>query len=152
MLDRLLSTIAGSEGAADATELGKQLGSRVDLDTLNAKFTKHAGVDDEMDRDEFEKFTKTINIPRPIAAKLWSLLDQDGSGMVSKQEFTQALTTMQQGRIWLRLCPTCTYSNNCAFCFECNANCQRSRTTPQSHVGSRAANSPAAGRRGPMTG
>ena len=126
-----MTAVTNSEAPPDAADLGEQLGNRMDLDYLNSQnFLKHAGVDQELDRAEFDKFTKTMNLPRPLAAKLWALLDEDGSGKVSISEFKAASASLQRGRVWLRLCPTCTYSNACAFCHECNANCPRSARAP----------------------
>ena len=95
----------------------------VDVDLLGKSFAKFAGSDDSMDMKEFENFTKVLNLTRPQATALWGMLDHDGSGAVSKPEFTSALNRLQQARAWMRYCPDCIYDNTCAYCLETNANC-----------------------------
>jgi hypothetical protein len=72
----------------------------------------------------FARFTKWSNITRQEANLLWQILDRDGSGAVEQREFQQGLASLQQARSWLRYCPDCVYANTCAFCLECNANCE----------------------------
>ena len=54
---------------------------------------------------------------------MWQILDSDKSGSVSKAEFDTALKQLQAARAWSRYCPECVYTNTCAYCQECNANC-----------------------------
>ena len=60
---------------------------------------------------------------RQQATQLWRILDKDGSGQISKDEFGEALTGMHRARAWLRYCPDCIYQNTCAYCLETNSNC-----------------------------
>ena len=99
------------------------LADALDLDRLGGYFVKYAGSDETMDRHEFQKFTSDQNITRGQAAALWHMLDRDGSGQVDKAEFFKALRNLQQARTWLRYCPTCSYTNSCSYCQECNLNC-----------------------------
>ena len=71
----------------------------------------------------FERFSKEINMTRQQATQLWRILDKDGSGQISKDEFGEALTGMHRARAWLRYCPDCIYQNTCAYCLETNSNC-----------------------------
>jgi hypothetical protein len=101
----------------------KELSATLDITAIGATFGRFAGGDEVMDAQEFERFTKQINLTRQQSSELWQILDRDGSGEVSKDEFSSALTNMQAARAWLRYCPECIYQNLCAYCQECNANC-----------------------------
>lgn len=100
-----------------------QLAGNIDIDMVGRSFARFAGSDDLMDIEEFDRFTKQVNITRQQSMQLWLVLDKDGSGAVSKEEFMEALANLQQARSWLRYCPDCIYSNTCAYCLETNANC-----------------------------
>lgn len=104
-----------------------ELSHELDVDTLNANFQKYAGLDDTLSRAEYDKFVKEEKIPPSTAGILWSLLDRDNSGEVSKDEFHSALLALQQNRSWARYCPSCEYRNDCAFCQECNSGCPHRR-------------------------
>merc|ERR1711865_491833 len=82
-------------------------------------------MDDMLSRAEYDTFIKTRKIPPAIAGVLWSLLDTDGPGEVSKDEFKSALLALQSSRSWSRYCPACEYRNDCAFCQECKSGCPR---------------------------
>ena len=103
----------------------QSLSQELDVDALNEDFKKFAGMDDMLSRAEYDTFIKTRKIPPAIAGVLWSLLDTDGSGEVSKDEFKSALLALQSSRSWSRYCPACEYRNDCAFCQECNSGCPR---------------------------
>ena len=103
----------------------QSLSQELDVDALNEDFKKFAGMDDMLSRVEYDTFIKTRKIPPAIAGVLWSLLDTDGSGEVSKDEFKSALIALQSSRSWSRYCPACEYRNDCAFCQECNSGCPR---------------------------
>ena len=103
----------------------QSLSQELDIDGLNADFKKFAGHDGLLSRAEYDKFTKSKKIPPAIAAVLWSLLDTDGSGEVSTDEFKSALLALQSSRSWSRYCPSCEYQNECDFCQECNSGCPR---------------------------
>ena len=88
-------------------------------------FIKHAGPDELMDQDEFERFAKAMDIMK-IAPQLWNAMDNDRSGSVDKDEFLLALRNLSNARAWLRFCPTCQFENDCEMCVrvedcdECN--------------------------------
>ena len=108
---------------ADAKK--KNIAQSVDVDNLGKNFNRFAGLDDDMTREEFEEFTKSENMTRATSAALWVMLDKDMSGTVSRDEFRDALLEMQHSKAWLRYCPTCSFDNDCAFCQECNASCNK---------------------------
>ena len=54
---------------------------------------------------------------------LWAFMDTDHDGVISTAEFSTALHKLQTARAWLRYCPDCIYTNRCAYCQECNAEC-----------------------------
>ena len=109
----------------EADSMVQSLSQELDVDALNEDFKKFAGLDDMLSRAEYDTFIKTKKIPPAIAGVLWSLLDTDGSGEVSKDEFKSALLALQSSRSWSRYCPACEYRNDCAFCQECNSGCPR---------------------------
>ena len=74
---------------------------------------------------EFELFCVEVKISSAVGKQLWAILDRDGSGTVSKEEFHAALLGMQASRRWIRFCPACEYRNDCSFCHECNTSCPR---------------------------
>ena len=74
---------------------------------------------------EFDAFCAEQKLNRHVGKALWSILDRDGSGTVSKDEFHSALLSMQASRRWTRFCPSCEYKNECAFCAECNTRRER---------------------------
>jgi len=112
-------------GPADSTAWVSTFASTLDLDVLGKNFAKHAGFDALMDREEYNQFTAEQNITRSQAAALWHLLDHDGSGQINFHEFSEALAKLQEARAWMRHCPTCIYTNSCAYCLECNQNCEK---------------------------
>ncbi|KAL1523811.1 hypothetical protein AB1Y20_018733 [Prymnesium parvum] len=93
----------------------KKLSSKIDLDSMRAAFLKHAGPDEMMDRDEFERFAKARNLLEK-APMLWNAMDADRSGSVDKDEFLNALHNLTSARAWLRFCPTCMFANECEMC------------------------------------
>ena len=101
------------------------LSQELDIDALNEDFKKFAGVDGMLSRAEYDTFIKIKQIPSAIAGVLWSLLDRDNSGEVSKDEFKSALLALRNSQSWSRYCPACEYRNDCAFCQECNSGCPR---------------------------
>lgn len=105
------------------SKITKDLASKLDVDVLGSSFARFAGADEKMDREEYARFTKETNITRQQAASLWNILDRDHSGMVDVKEFYEALSNLQQARAWLRYCPDCVYRNTCAYCQECNVDC-----------------------------
>merc|ERR1740139_592978 len=109
----------------DNSDIAMNLSQELDVDALNEDFTKFAGMDDILSRAEYDTFIKTRKIPQAISGVLWSLLDVDGSGEVSKAEFKSALVALQSSRSWSRYCPSCEYRNDCAICQECNSGCSR---------------------------
>ena len=100
-----------------------KLAGHIDVDNMDDYFKKLVGSDDMMDREEFERFSKELNLTRGQATNLWFILDRDGNGLIDKAEFEEAHSSMQAARAWSRYCPECIYSNTCAFCLETNANC-----------------------------
>ena len=76
-----------------------------------------------VDKEEYARFTKEVNVTRQQAAALWNVLDKDHSGVVEVSEFHEALRNLQKARAWLRYCPECVYSNTCSYCQECNVEC-----------------------------
>jgi len=92
---------------------------------IGGQFDRFAGADRVMDEQEFNRFTKAINLPRQHASLLWRILDRDGSGEVARDEFTATLEEFQRARQWSRYCPNCDYLNDCSYCRECNANCEK---------------------------
>lgn len=74
---------------------------------------------------EFDQFCVEVKISTAVGKQLWAILDRDGSGTVSKDEFHAALLSMQASRRWIRFCPSCEYRNDCPFCAECNSSCPR---------------------------
>ena len=107
----------------------KDMAAKLDIEILGRSFGRFAGADDIMDKEEFARFTKQTNVTRQQADALWNILDNDGSGLVSHAEFGDALNSLQQARAWLRYCPTCVYMNTCAYCQECNSNCENCSDT-----------------------
>ena len=109
----------------------QSLSEELDIDALNDDFKKFAGVDGMLSRAEFNTFIKMKQIPSAVAGVLWSLLDRDNSGEVSKDEFKSALLALRNSQSWSRYCPACEYRNECAFCQECNSGngCWRNRRT-----------------------
>jgi len=103
----------------------QSLSEELDIDALNDDFKKFAGVDGMLSRAEFNTFIKMKQIPSAVAGVLWSLLDRDNSGEVSKDEFKSALLALRNSQSWSRYCPACEYRNECAFCQECNSGCPR---------------------------
>ena len=103
----------------------QSLSQELDIDALNEDFKKFAGVDGMLSRAEYDTFIKIKQIPSAIAGVLWSLLDRDNSGEVSKDEFKSALLALRNSQSWSRYCPACEYRNDCAFCQECNSGCPR---------------------------
>ena len=103
----------------------QSLSEELDIDALNDDFKKFAGVDGMLSRAEFNTFIKMKQIPSAVAGVLWSLLDRDNSGEVSKDEFKSALLALRNSQSWSRYCPACEYRNDCAFCQECNSGCPR---------------------------
>lgn len=116
-------TAVKRQGNKKELMMTKQLAANLDLDVLGKNFMRFAGGDESMDTEEYERFTKEHNMTRKQAADLWLILDKDGSGEISKQEFADALSTFQRERAWLRYCPDCIYQNSCAYCLETNASC-----------------------------
>lgn len=107
----------GDDDVADA-KAAQELAREIDVDHASKIFRRHAGFDDDMDEEEFDIFCEAAGI-RPVLTKmLWKLLDDDGSGSVTLEEFKQALIFLRQASQWVRYCPTCKYSNDCAFCQE----------------------------------
>ena len=74
---------------------------------------------------EFDTFCADSKLKKAVSKALWSILDRDGSGTVSKDEFHTALLSLQASRRWIRFCPTCEYRNECPYCAECNDTCNR---------------------------
>ena len=95
-----------------------KLAGHIDVDNMDDYFKKLVGSDDMMDREEFERFSKELNLTRGQATNLWFILDRDGNGLIDKAEFEEAHSSMQAARAWSRYCPECIYSNTCAFCLE----------------------------------
>ena len=95
----------------------KKLSTQLDTDLLRVAFIKYAGPDEEMDLNEFERFSKAMSIST-IAHRLWVVMDTDKSGTVTKDEFLDALTLLTQARAWLRFCPTCMFDNECSMCLK----------------------------------
>ena len=114
---------AKSDGGPNTTATTNNLAAKLDIERLGRSFNLFAGSDDVMDTDEFNNFTEASNITRQQATSLWQILDKDSSGNVSKAEFLAAIAELQAARAWLRYCPDCIYTNTCAYCQECNANC-----------------------------
>ena len=116
----------GDDDAADA-KAAQELAMEIDVDKAAKIFRRHAGFDDDMDQEEFEIFCEAAGIREKLMKNLWKLLDDDGSGSVTLEEFKQALIYLRRAGQWLRFCPTCKYGNSCAFCLEaascdmCNA-------------------------------
>merc|ERR1740139_1059199 len=96
----------------DNSDIAMNLSQELDVDALNEDFTKFAGMDDILSQAEYDTFIKTRKIPQAISGVLWSLLDVDGSGEVSKAEFKSALVALQSSRSWSRYCQVC-------FCASC---------------------------------
>jgi len=99
----------------------KKLSSQIDVDAMRAAFIKHAGPDELMDQNEFERFAKAMDIMK-IAPTLWNAMDNDRSGSVDKEEFYHALHNLTTARAWLRFCPTCMFENECEMCIK-SADC-----------------------------
>ena len=114
---------ASSKGGGDNSLAVKRLAGKLDVEALGKNFGRFAGADEKMDSEEFERFTKSVNISRSQAASLWNVLDRDGSGSVDRTEFGVALENLQKARAWSRYCPDCIYANTCSYCQECNADC-----------------------------
>ena len=109
---------------SDVEREARALAARLDTSKMAVNFGRFAGADQLMQRDEFDRFTKITNLTRQQANSLWIVLDRDGSGEVTKEEFTTALENFQKARAWLRFCPSCVYANTCNYCQECNSNCE----------------------------
>lgn len=107
----------GDDDAADA-KAAQELAMEIDVDKAAKIFRRHAGFDDDMDQEEFEIFCEAAGIREKLTKNLWKLLDDDGSGSVTLEEFKQALIYLRRAGQWLRFCPTCKYGNSCAFCLE----------------------------------
>ena len=101
----------------------KLLAANLETSMLAKNFKRFAGADQIMDQQEYDRFSKEMNLTRQQAATLWTILDADGSGQIEKVEFITALKSFQQARAWLRFCPDCIYDSTCAYCCECNSNC-----------------------------
>ena len=69
--------------------LTKQLAAKLDLDAVGKTFRRFAGADEVMDIREFDSFTKSHKLTPQMAESLWRLLDKDGSGEISRSEFTR---------------------------------------------------------------
>ena len=80
------------------------LTTNVEIDVFDNLFSKHAGSDNVMDQQEFDRFTKDANLTRSQASSLWHVLDADNSGQVSLDEFGVALANMHAARAWLAVC------------------------------------------------
>ena len=107
----------GDDDAADA-KAAQELAMEIDVDKAAKIFRRHAGFDDDMDQEEFEIFCEAAGIREKLTKNLWKLLDDDGSGSVTLEEFKQALIYLRRAGQWVRFCPTCKYGNSCAFCQE----------------------------------
>lgn len=111
-------------GSASGSKDTQRLGQEIDIDLLHSNWEKYSGIDDEMSKAEFEKFTMSVNLSRRTSEKLWRLLDSDKSGLVSRSELAEGFFQLQQYNVWIRYCPTCEYTSECPFCHECNQTCQ----------------------------
>lgn len=89
------------------------------LGRMTVNFDKYAGADKSMDQEEYQKFMKKTEIPNEIADALWSMLDDDNSGTVERDELVDVVGKLQKAKAWLRFCPTCNYDHNCSYCQEC---------------------------------
>lgn len=124
IFSKFVASIGGKKKLASKGMLTNQLANKLDIDLFGRQFGKFAGSDEVMDQQEFEGFSKQMNLTRQQAMSLWLILDKDNSGEVSKDEFNDVFKSFQNARAWLRYCPDCIYSNTCAYCMETNSNCQ----------------------------
>lgn len=102
----------------EAVDEAKSLQKTLDVDALRQAFIRFAGPDECMDPEEYDRFAAALQLGE-LKERLWTLMDGDNSGSVSKREFTASLQVLQQARAWMRFCPTCAFDNNCAFCKKC---------------------------------
>ena len=102
----------------DEEAMAVELAAQIDVDKVAKSFRKNAGFDDDMDKDEFAAFCEDVAIQPALAKTLWKLMDEDGSGSVTEEEFKGALIKLRMASQWVRFCPTCQYRHDCAFCLE----------------------------------
>lgn len=121
-----ISLEGNQEERKEATlQMEKALARTIDVDNLTKKFERFAGLDDVMTKDEFDEFIQESHLSRAVSRALWTMLDSDQSGTVSRDEFRHCLRRMQATRAWLRFCPTCDFTNDCPYCQECNFTCNK---------------------------
>jgi hypothetical protein len=101
----------------------KMLSKHVNLDVLSSAFIRAAGPDSRMDKEEYLRFVKNINLPESLHIPLWDVLDINKDGVVTAVEFNDGLLKMLNSRAWNRFCPACQYDNTCGFCVKVNNEC-----------------------------
>ena len=118
-------------GNIDPDASAKEVAKVVDLDKLRVAFSRYAGPDEQMDRQEYIGFARSIKLPVSAADKLWAILDSNGDGRVTADEFTSALESMTGARAWNRYCPNCKYDNTCSFCVRRSIDCRTGQCNDQ---------------------
>ena len=95
----------------------------VNLDEMRLLFNTLTGADNVMDQEEYQRFCTVIELAPEVQAEFWEILDINGDGVVSHDEFFATVESLTGMRSWSRHCPDCMYSNNCHFCvtrpFDC---------------------------------
>ena len=69
----------------------KMLSKHVNLDVLSSAFIRAAGPDSRMDKEEYLRFVKNINLPESLHIPLWDVLDINKDGGIVYYEFIDSL-------------------------------------------------------------